>query len=199
MCCTEADFGERVVPPNVESTGPGEDHDPKAKCHSQDVFEEGGCPKCGCNLLGHANPDGTWNDGDSLICDGCNIVAWVACDDDGAIAEWDDPPNAKDKIRGPTNDRRQARQGSAPQHRLVGRIPHAHKKHRSNCGCWDGKTHEQIVECPCGAAYRWVEVITFIDFECYDCHSCSADGNWITYYPPNAQITGPGGSHAKQD
>jgi hypothetical protein len=66
----------------------------------QDLFSAGGCPTCGDDILGTANPDGTFNDGASLNCTGCKFVGWVNCDDAGAHLGWYDvevvPSNVQD-------------------------------------------------------------------------------------------------------
>ena len=68
---------------------------PKHMCHSQDIFMSGGCPECGDDILGHANQDGSFNDGDRLICAGCNVKLSVVVDEDGATYSEDYPPNSE--------------------------------------------------------------------------------------------------------
>lgn len=54
------------------------------------IFDPGGCPMCGCDLMGKADSDGSFTDGDTLVCNGCGIHAWVVVDSGGAYADWDD-------------------------------------------------------------------------------------------------------------
>ena len=72
--------------------GEGEKH----PCYSSHLFMAGGCPECGDDILGHANDDGTFNDGDRLICAGCYVKLSVCIDEDGATYSEDyAPPNTE--------------------------------------------------------------------------------------------------------